>query len=111
MATKNWVACLGLIVGAGLPWAAHAQYYAPPPGYDAPPQGYYAPPQGYYAPPPRYQSLGGRCEVRLNTRYGPQREICEIVRPRPVGRPCACPPPPPPPGYAPGPFINGRVIP
>lgn len=108
MMFRAW-ACLGLLASLGVPTAADAQYNAP---YGVPPPGYYEPPPpAYYEPPPRYRALGGRCEVQLRTRSGPRREICEIVRPRPIGRPCACPPPPLPPGYAPGPFINGRVIP
>ena len=87
-------------VFAGMP-GAWAQYYPP---------GYYPPPPGYYAPPPR-RVLGGRCDARLPTAYGPRRLICDIVRAKPLGRPCACPPPRPPPGYAPGPFVGGRVIP
>lgn len=92
----------GLAAGAAAA-PAQAQYYEPAP------QPYYAPPPVYAPPPPR-RVLGGRCNARLPTTAGPQRIVCPIVRPRPLGRPCVCPPPPPPPGYPPGPYLNGRVV-
>lgn len=106
-----------LLVGTGLVVAglavcaagqeAQAQYYpyAPPPPYSAPPPGYYPP------PPPPGRRVGYRCDAYLPTYYGPRREICEIVEPRPLGRPCICPPPPPPPGYPFPPPLRGRVVP
>ncbi len=101
-----------LAVGGG---SATAQYY-PPPGY--PPPGYPSPDYSPY-PPPRYappydpprRALGFRCDAWLPTAYGARALVCDIARPRPLGRPCVCPPPPPPPGYSPAPYLNGRVIP
>ena len=80
-------------------------HYAPPP----PPLGYV--PDDYYAPPPPPRSIGFRCGARAFTPDGPRRIVCDLRRPRPLGRPCDCPPPPPPPGYSPGPPLEGRVIP
>jgi len=101
---RRW-ACLAILATLAAPDAT-AQYYGPryaePPPYVDP----YRPPPGYYQP-----ALGTRCDSRLPTGYGPRRLICDIVRPRPLGRPCVCPPPPPPPGYPPGPYLNGRVVP
>ncbi len=93
---------LGGLAAGGMAAPAQAQYYEPAP------QPYYAPPPGYYPPPPPRRVLGGRCNARFPA--SPQRIVCPIVRPRPLGRPCVCPPPPPPPGYAPGPYLNGRVV-
>ena len=121
----------GLVVGLSVlaPVGAGAQYpspyappsYAPPsyaPPYDyAPPYGYAPPPpppgyvpDDYYAPPPR-RPIGFRCGARAFTPDGPRRIVCDLPRPRPLGRPCDCPPPSPPPGYSPGPPLEGRVIP
>jgi hypothetical protein len=86
------IACLAL-AALSLTGEAGAQYYPPPPGY------------GYG--PPRY-AFGRRCASRLPTAYGPRREICPIVRPRPIDEPCRCPPPP---DYGPGPWLRGHVIP
>lgn len=101
MQLRQSLAWLGLLVAVASAPAAvaqdisrdYAQYYPPP---------------GYY-PRPGHR-LGGRCDARLPTRYGPRHVICAIGRPRPVGRHCGCPPPPPPRGYPPGPFLNGRVV-
>ena len=87
---------LVLLAVMALPWDAAAQYYQ-----DYPPPGYY--------PPPR-PAFGGRCRARADTPNGPERLICAIRRPRPLGEPCDCPPPVPPPGYAAGPPLGGRVI-
>jgi hypothetical protein len=103
MEVRRGLACLGVLAALVVAPDAVAQYY-PSQYYPAP-----YPPPGYY-PPPAYR-LGGRCNARVPTAYGPRRLICDLIRPRPVGRPCICPPPPPPPGYPPGPYLNGRVIP
>ena len=105
MMTRSCWAVLGVLAVLGAAPDATAQYDPPPPGYPSPAY----PPRGYY-PPPR-PAFGGRCSARLPTAYGPRRLICDIVRARPLGRPCVCPPPAPPPGYPPGPYLNGRVIP
>lgn len=100
---------------------AAAQYYSPPyggPSYGySSPHGYTSPPpppgyvpDDYYAPPPR-RPIGFRCGARAFTPDGPRRIVCDLPRPRPLGRPCECSPPPPPPGYSPGPPLEGRVIP
>jgi hypothetical protein len=104
MKVRQGLASLGILVAVAAAPAAVAQDYAqyyPPPGY--------YPPPAYY-PRPAYR-LGGRCNARVPTAYGPRRLICAIIRPRPIGRRCVCPPPPPPPGYPPGPYLNGRVVP
>ena len=125
MMTRTGLAMLGTLAVLSAAPDAAAQYYpppgyAPPPGYPPsppltyPPRDYYEPPPAYYEPPPPYypsHALGGRCDSRLRTLDGPRRLVCDIVRPRPLGRPCVCPPPPPPPGYPPGPYLNGRVVP
>lgn len=115
---------LGLVAGGmllAMAGGASAQYYPPPdyppPAYPPPayappvyPQPAYPPPAypppGYYRPP--RAELGFRCDARLPTGYGAAPLICDIVRPRPVGRPCSCPPPP---GYPRGELFGGRVIP
>lgn len=94
MRFRQGLAGLGLLAGLAAAPDAVAQYYPPP---------------GYYPRP--VIELGGRCDARVPTAYGPRRLICPIVRARPLGRPCVCPPPPPPPGYPVGPYLNGRVIP
>jgi len=108
MGLRQGLACLGILAAVvAAPNAVaqeHAQFY---PEYAAP--GYYPPPPPP-PPPPPYQ-LGGRCDAWAPTTYGSGRLICDIIRPRPLGLPCICPPPLPPPGYAPGPYLNGRVIP
>lgn len=97
----------GVAVLAAGPVAA--QYYPPPPPYGyAPPPGY--PPPGYDGPPRAARDFGFRCNARAFTPRGPQRVVCDLDRPRRLGRPCECPPPPPPPGYAPGPYLEGRVV-
>ena len=96
--TRAVWAVLGLLAMLDAASDAAAQYYPPPAYY---------PPPGYG---PRV-ALGGRCSARLPTAYGPRRLFCDIIRPRPLGRPCVCPPPAPPPGYPPGPYLNGRVVP
>lgn len=118
MTRTRW-AVLGMLAVLGAAPDAAAQYDPPPPGYALPPpayppRDYYEPPPAYYEQPPPYylpHTLGGRCDSRLRTVDGPRRLVCDIVRPRPLGRPCVCPPPPPPPGYPPGPYLNGRVVP
>lgn len=118
MARPTWMVALGglLVLAAG---EAAAQY-SPPYGYDPPPYGYNRPPppppsryapDDYYAPPPLRRDVGLRCGARAFTPDGPRRIVCPLRRPRPLGRPCDCPPPPPPPGFAPGPPLEGRVIP
>jgi hypothetical protein len=107
MRVRQGLAWLGLLIAVASAPAAvaqdisrdYAQYY--------PPSGYYPPPGTH--PRPGYR-LGGRCNARLRTAYGPRHVICAIGRPRPIGQRCGCPPPPPPPGYPPGPFLNGRVV-
>ena len=112
--------------------------YERPPGYDQdqPPPGYY--PDRNQAPPrydgdrndgDRYEGdrndgdryrknrgrdrrvvLGGRCEVFLNTGYGPQRLICRIIRAKPIGQDCACPTLPDGPNGPPGPYAGGHTV-
>lgn len=91
-----------LAFAAGEAWAQYYPYNPPPP----PPPGYYPPPPGYY---PR--RVGYHCDAFLPGPYGGRREICEIVEPRPLGRPCVCPPPPAPYGYPAPPPPRGRVVP
>ena len=114
MPMRTGLVFLGLVIASLAAPDAVAQYY---PGYDPyyyyprqypPPYAPPYPPPGYY--PPRVE-LGGRCNTWTPAAYGPSRLICDIIRPRPIGRPCVCPPPPSPPGYPPGPYLNGRVIP
>ena len=89
---------LGILATVSLTDAAPAQYYPPPAYY---------PPPGYYRPrPPGY-----RCDAVVRTPYGRRQLICRIIQPKPLGAGCVCPPPEPPPGYAPGPYVRGRVIP
>lgn len=115
MARPTWMVALGglMVLAAG---EAAAQY-SPPYGYNPPPYDYNRPPPSryapddYYAPPPPRRDVGLRCGARAFTPDGPRRIVCPLRRPRPLGRPCDCPPPPPPPGYAPGPPLEGRVIP
>ena len=81
MARPTWMLALGGLMVLAAGEAAAQSY--PPYGYNPPPYGY----------------------------NGPRRIVCPLRRPRPLGRPCDCPPPPPPQGYAPGPPLEGRVIP
>ena len=101
MSRLSRVALLGLLATVAGTDMASAQYYPPPP----PPAPYYPP--GYY-PRPR---PGFQCEANAFTPYGRREIICSLSRPRPLGEGCRCPPPPPPPGYAPSPWLRGRVIP
>ena len=94
---------LALLVSLATTAPAFAQYYgAPPP---PPPPGYYPPP-GYARP----VEFGRRCDAVVRSPYGRRHLVCEIIRPKPLGEPCACPPPPPPPGYEEGPYVGGRTI-
>jgi len=108
MGLRQGLACLSMLTAVAMAPNAVAQEYVQfYPEYPAP--GYYPPPLPP-PPPPPYQ-LGGRCDAWVPTAYGSGRLICDIISPRPLGQPCICPPPLPPPGYAPGPYLNGRVIP
>ncbi len=100
MKRSVWIATWGALALIGLTGQATAQYYPPPP------PGYYPPPPPAYYPP-RRRFFGRQCDALLPTGYGPERTLCPLVRPRPLGEPCRCPPPP---NYPPGPWPRGRVV-
>jgi hypothetical protein len=110
MRCSVWVATWGSLALLGYAGQAAAQYGVAPsppvPGYGVPGPALGYPPPGYGERPFR-RRFGRRCDAFLPSAYGPRREFCLLIRPRPRGEPCHCPPPA---NYGPGPWLQGRVV-